>query len=71
MSRRMVISDTSKLAGELADVDRLLLGDPLEDPVPPIDRGERHGAAAGVRCAGVAASQHLTRAGSEISQQVD
>ena len=40
MSRRIVISDTSKLTGELADVDRLLLGDPLEDPVASIDGGE-------------------------------
>ena len=40
MSRRIVISDTSK-SGELADVDRLLLGDPLEDAVPPVDGGMR------------------------------
>ena len=39
MSRRIVISETSKVAGELADVDRLLLGDPLEDPVAPVDGG--------------------------------
>ena len=30
-----------ELSGELADVDRLLLGDPLEDPVASVDRRER------------------------------
>ena len=45
MSRRIVISETSKVAGELADVDRLLLGDPLEDPVAAVDGGDGSGQA--------------------------
>ena len=38
MSRRIVISEQPSSAGELADMDRLLIGHPGEDRVPPIRR---------------------------------
>ena len=41
MSRRIVISEHVELAGQLADVDRLLLGDPFQDRVAAIDGCQR------------------------------
>ena len=41
MSRRMVISEHAELAGQLADVDGLLLRDAGQDRVPAIARRAR------------------------------
>ena len=67
MSRRIVISETLEVAGQLADVDRLVLGDPLEDQVAPVDGRQR--ARAGRSPGGPILLDSIRHAGLPDSQQ--